>query len=124
MQGHGFRESSTLFIILSEPNMSETEIKTIPIQCRYPFYTGADLRPVKAPWAPLVSGTAIPGTGTESQMIPGTARQSRVSYPGLGNYGARKWRFTVRGGDKIRTRFVTLESNSVAYRLIDFTRFL
>ena len=56
MLGHGFREISTLFIILSEPNMSETEdqIKTVPIQCRYPFYTGADLRPVKAPWAPLV----------------------------------------------------------------------
>ena len=56
MLGHGFREISSLYIILSEPNMSETEdqIKTVPIQCRYPFYTGADLRPVKAPWAPLV----------------------------------------------------------------------
>ena len=57
MLGHGFREISSLYIILSEPNMSETEdqIKTVPIQCRYPFYTGADLRPVKAPWAPLVT---------------------------------------------------------------------
>ena len=55
MLGHGFREISSLYIILSEPNMSETEIKTIPIQCGYPFYTGADLRPVKAPWAPPVN---------------------------------------------------------------------
>ena len=61
MLGHGFREISSLYIILSEPNMSETEdqIKTVPIQCRYPFYTGADLRPVKAPWAPLVA--FVPG---------------------------------------------------------------
>ena len=81
MQGHGFREISTLFIILSEPNMSETEdqIKTVPIQCRYPFYTGADLRPVKAPWAPLVKYVTHGGRQAPPGVRDGSVTLSEFS---------------------------------------------